>query len=129
MLKRSVILLLLAVSATPLCDAQKSDIDEHRTGGLLNGRFWKILKPSDKLIFVVGYCEASVGPYACPTQSEFGEIVDGVERFYQDPENLSIPFVTAERVFAMKVAGATTAEIETIMNLARKNADTPPPKK
>jgi hypothetical protein len=126
MLKCSAILLLLGASVAP---AQKSDIDDHRTGDLLNGRFWMILKPNDKLVFVLGYCEAAAGAYACPTQSEFVEIVKGVDRFYQEPENLRIPFVTAERVFAMKVAGATTTEIEAIMNLARKNADIPPPKK
>jgi hypothetical protein len=129
MLKRATLLLLAAALLATFCHAQKSSTDDQKTNGLLNGRFWTVLGDSSKLVFVLGYCEAAVGlAVPCPSQSEFGEIVKGIDRFYQEPENLRLPFMTAQRVFAMKVAGASATEIEAVMNAAREYAERPQPK-
>ena len=42
----------------------------------------------------------------------FGDIVKGVDRFYQEPENLTFPVNYALEIFTLKVNGSTQAEIE-----------------
>jgi hypothetical protein len=55
--------------------------------------------------------------------------VRGIDRFYQEPENLRLPFMAAVKIFAMKVTGAKATEIEAFMDRVRKDADAPLPKK
>jgi hypothetical protein len=124
------ITVLLLGSMVGLASAQKADTnDETRTRGLVNGRFWTILHYDTKLFFIIGFCEGAASADVCPPQSEFGEIVKGIDRLYQEPENLRLPFVDAARIFAMKVTGATATQIEAVMDRARKYADTPSPEK
>lgn len=42
----------------------------------------------------------------------FGDITKGLDRFYQEPENLMFPICDALRIFKIKVVGATQAEVE-----------------
>jgi hypothetical protein len=64
----------------------------------------------------------------CPKQSNYGEVLKGIDRFYQEPENMRLPIFVALQVFALKVAGAKATEIEAVMNTAREFADQPLPK-
>jgi hypothetical protein len=63
-----------------------------------------------------------------PPVPEFGEIIKGIDRFYQEPENLRVVLFSATKVFAMKVEGATATEIEAAMDRARNYANNPQPK-
>lgn len=125
MLKRATLALLAAALLDTVCRAQTVDIADERTNERLNGRFWSRL-PEEfnhhyKLYFVLGYCESG----ECPVQPNYGEIVKGIDKFYDEPENLRLPIFLAMRVFAMKVAGAKATEIEAVMNAAREYADKP----
>jgi hypothetical protein len=124
MLKWTAVPLLL-LSAT-FCQAV--DISDQRTNGLLNGRFWNGIDDSGKLFFLIGYCEAAVDALRCPAQTEFGETIKGIDKFYQEPENLRLTFISAMRIFTRKVEGAKPTEIEALMDLARKYADARLPK-
>ena len=53
------------------------------------------LDDSEKLAFLRGFCEAAVGAIACPKQAQYGEIMKGIDRFYQEPETLSVGRVAA----------------------------------
>ena len=48
----------------------------------------------------------------------YGDVLKGVDRFYEEPENLTFPVLYALEVFALKVNGATQSEIE--KNLAER---------
>jgi hypothetical protein len=43
----------------------------------------------------------------------FVEIVKGLDRFYDEPENLILPVSRGLEIFAMRVNGATQAAIDT----------------
>jgi hypothetical protein len=126
MFKWTARLLFLIVSLT-FCYA--ADITDQRTNGQLNGRFWTTLTNNEKLFFVLGYCELRPPPWECPSKTEFGDIVKGIDRFYQEPENLRLPVIFAADIFKLKVAGAKTSEIEAVMEEARKFSDKPQPQK
>lgn len=106
-------LFLLFLTLTICCFA--ADGDNQTTGGRWNGRLWTFMEHSERLGFALGYCDASS---ACPSQTTNGELVKGIDRFYQEPENLRLPIATALRVFTMKVAGAKASEIEEVMRVA-----------
>ncbi len=127
MLRRSTSFLLAAALIGAICRAQDAPADQ-KTRGNLNGRFWSRMDDTLKLAFLLGFCEAATGTFACPKQLEFGEITQGIDRFYQEPENLRLPILAAMRVLAMKVEGARATEIDGVMNAAREYADKPEPK-
>jgi hypothetical protein len=87
-----------------------------QTVGQLNGRFWQGMPPGPiKTAFIVGFGEG-IG-FARPQAKDFpsvpyGDIVKGLDRFYQEPENLIFPIGYALEVFTMKVEGATQSDIE-----------------
>lgn len=118
MLKSTALLTLLMIVLATSCYA--ADISDQRSNGSLNGRFWTHLNQHEKLTFVLGYCE---GAPICPPQPTFSDIVKGIDRFYQEPENLRLTFASALRIFSLKVAGAKMSEIEAAMSLARQFAD------
>ena len=124
MCKSTAIALLLVISLAPACYAV--DADNDRSNGHFNGRFWSGLNNNSKAAFILGYCE---GASDCPIQPTFGDIVKGVDKFYQEPENLRLAIRSAIRVFALKVAGANASDIEDAMRFARAYADSADPKK
>jgi hypothetical protein len=97
-------------------------ISNEKTLGGLNGRFWETLTPSDRLWFIIGlhegleYAEARMPSYFPGVP--YGDVLKGVDRFYEEPENLTFPVLYALEVFALKVNGATQSEIE--KNLAER---------
>jgi hypothetical protein len=116
------------------CHAQQSSIEDERTKGLLNGRFWNRFGDlggnGSKLFFVIGYCEGAASAPSdirCPKQLEFGEILKGIDKFYQEPENLRLPFIVAVQILRMKVEGAKAFEIEAAISYAKEQADKPNP--
>jgi len=81
-----------------------------QTLGELNGRFWQGIPSGLKSMFIVGFAEgvAFAGPgqlKAFPTVP-YGDIVKGLDRFYQEPENLIFPMGYALEIFTMKVRGS-----------------------
>lgn len=83
------------------------------TGGEHNGRYWLELEPSNRTIFVVGFCAAvnaiggrNVDTFLGEGSGTIGETVKGLDLFYDDPANAAIRIGDAFRVFAMKISGA-----------------------
>src|SRR5271157_2373295 len=109
MMRKSVILFALAVILP--CFAQAPDVE--RTNGGANGRFWANLSSTSKLFFIVGFDEG-IG-IAAPFSEQkyfakgtpYGDVVKGLDRFYQEPENLMIPISDSLVIFQLKVNGAT----------------------
>lgn len=126
MSKSTAIALLLVGSLATSCYA--ADVNNERTNGHFNGRFWTGLSDTSKTMFVLGYCDAA-GTSDCPKQPTFGDIVKGIDRFYQEPENLRLAIMSAIHVFALKVTGAKASDIEDAMHFARLFADSADPKK
>jgi hypothetical protein len=119
-----------------------SEIASQHSGsaGLLNGRFWVARNDGQKVIFIMGYCEAArsgkvpdrhdspLALASCPTEVTLGDILKGLDRFYQEPENLRLAIRSALRIFAMKVAGASANDIEQELAAARAIVDSTPAK-
>ncbi len=107
---RPVIVFLLCVAA---CHGQ-SDMGSN---GKVNGRFWNLFedKPS-KMAFVIG-AQAMTGVLARKDYEVYfgklkvGDIVDGVDKFYSQTQNLSISVVGAFTVVALR-ALATPGDID-----------------
>jgi hypothetical protein len=51
----------------------------------------------------------------------FGDIEKGLNRFYQEPENLMFPVSFALHFFTMKVNGASQVEVEAEVKRTRRN--------
>jgi hypothetical protein len=106
------------------CFAQVSDVE--RTNGAANGRFWANLSSTSKLYFILGFEEAmglaspdSEALYLAKSPI-YGDVVKGLDRFYQEPENLMIPISDGLIIFQIKANGATQAEVETKMAVIRR---------
>jgi hypothetical protein len=97
-----------------------SQTDIKRTDGGLNGRFWDTLSSTSKLFFIMGFDDAIGTVYPNSERVYFSkvpysDIVKGVDRFYQEPENLMFPVSDALQIFTIKANGATQAEVEAKM--------------
>jgi hypothetical protein len=129
MLKHTALPLLTAILLASFCHAHQSSVEDQHTKGLLNGRFWNDFgNYQAKLFFVLGYCEGATGAASflrCPKQLEFGEIVKGIDKFYQEPENLRLPFIVSIQILRMKVEGAKATEIDAAISKAKEQADQP----
>jgi hypothetical protein len=122
-------LTLLLVLLTLPCLAES---DSDKTGGVVNGRFWQHLEPMAKIAFIIGLQEG-IGIGAATTAdgdksiktyfekaANYGEIIAGVDRLYQEPENAALPVFWVLEVFTMKVRGASQGEIDTKLATYRK---------
>src|ERR1700679_189681 len=104
---RRVACLGVLVLTAGLLDGERNEM---HTGGVMNGRAWTALTAGDKLSYLFGYADhwqvatafENVHRYADHgiTDSEEGwfplslpwtDIAKGVDRFYQEPENLRFP--------------------------------------
>ena len=47
-----------------------------------------------------------------PATMSFGEIVKGMDRFYEEPENLILPVIEAMEIFTLKANGASPDRVE-----------------
>ena len=65
--------------------------------GLDEGMGLAFAKPSDEKVYF--------------PRAPYGDIVKGLDSFYQEPENLIFPINNGLRIFTMKVNGATQAEV------------------
>ena len=87
-----------------------------QTLGELNGRFWQVIPSSQKATFIVGFAEGM--GFARPEQVKdfptvpYGDIVQGLDRFYGEAEKLVFPVGYALQIFTMKLNGATQSEID-----------------
>lgn len=97
------------------------------TNGARNGRYWLWMDPSARTTFLVGFSEAMHVADAETRRmffdvgvSVFGELQRGVDQFYDDPANASIPIASAISVWALKSNGATAEMVDAyIANLRR----------
>lgn len=112
MKKLILALVLLSIPAY----SQGTDTD--RTNGGVNGRFWMSLSETSRLFFLMGFDEAMglANPFGekeyFSKDAPYGDVVKGLTRFYEEPENLRFPVSDALQIFQMKVNGATQSEIE-----------------
>jgi hypothetical protein len=107
--------------------------NQYKTNDRDNGRFWELMDDAKRASYINGF-EAAFslqGGYK-PKQTQFptgsgtfGDIRKGLDRFYQDPENLSFPIFYALHIFAMKVNGASQAEVEAEVRRLRAVVNTP----
>jgi len=56
-----------------------------------------------------------------PEKLSYGEVVKGVDRFYEDPENIRLPITDALEIFTRKVNGATQAELDRVTAYRRQS--------
>jgi len=120
--------------------AQAQLPDAYFTRGLvdaLNGRYWMSIGKNNRIDYLVGFGEA-VGWYSAmgatdqvlhdknadnwPTGATAGDIEKGVTKFYEEPENLSIPIINAIKIFAMKLHSRPQPAIDSEITFQRKLA-------
>lgn len=81
-------------------------------GGIANGRIWSALPPDRRNWWILGQIDAArtiLDPKEAskydPHTLSIPETVAGVDRFYQEPENLPIPIMYALFFVTMKANG------------------------
>jgi hypothetical protein len=109
--------LLVSVAHPPVDAATPAGTtaDTNFTLGYRNGRLWQSVTSNFKTFYLTGFSEA-FNLYSS-NQPDFasatiGDAEKGLDRFYQEPENLMFPVITALRFFAMKLNGASQVEVE-----------------
>lgn len=101
---------------------------------VLNGRFWMSISTNARGNFLVGFAEAllwysditAADPTIheknadnWPQEATYGDIERGVTKFYEEPENLSIPIIQAIKIFTMKVHSRSQAAIDSQVTFQR----------
>jgi hypothetical protein len=108
-----------------------------------NGGEWLKLSSTEKLFWAIGYSQGyrealekidvTAGPSsACASLAERTErqtstsgkvsgfeLVSGLERFYSDPANTSIPIGSAIRIFLLQASGKDQTTIQELIDTAR----------
>jgi len=120
-------LLLMDAPAVPAAS------DTEHTLGLTNGWLWVVTPATSwlKLGFVTGVCEAlrytqSKDYYLhCPLGSQTGEVVAGLNTFYEVPENRRVPVVWAMTVVALRIKKGDPQAGEDVVAILRKQAAEP----
>jgi len=84
------------------------------TGLQYNGRAWRNLSDQMKLGYVIGFSEAlgACDDEKLPCHLHFDEIVQGVSRIFDEPENTLLTIRMAIHALAMKSRGADPAAVE-----------------
>ena len=125
-LQHSVLVTTLLFSIALPCDSQRAP---DKTLGLLNGRWWKEATVEVKVGFVVGYSQHWTATPFCENDSvwfkavpSYGEVVDGINAFYNEPANGSIPIHGAWKIIALKFNGTSGAEIQRETEFARQGS-------
>jgi hypothetical protein len=101
---------------------RRPDTADPKQKGALNGRYWTSLTDNMQTFFLVGYLDAHFA-YAPPFLNNslpatvIGDIQKGLDRFYQDPENLRFPISAALRIFAMRVEGKSQPQIDSMLSV------------
>jgi hypothetical protein len=119
-LKRTILCVALFSIAT-LLPAQNDLERQYKTGPQYNGHFWVDMAPEHKVAYLSGYGDALNtvtlldGPAVngvFPFGLRMGEIVKGIDRFYDTPENLRITIAGAIAVFNARFAGVSEDKIQ-----------------
>lgn len=112
MTRMLVILVFLAMNGLSQTPPQLS-------GGMLNGRGWNAYQKAQKASYLMGIHDAlgtvKDAPslsHSFPTNLSVGESILAVDRFYEEPENLSIMVMGALRVVALKINGGSQVEVD-----------------
>jgi hypothetical protein len=119
---------LIVFTAIPLVAVDS----EFMTATFLNGRAWKAFDDSGRTAYIAGLYNALMFANAVCKESEFksiylpsapaGEVVKGLDLFYEDPANGAIPILYAVRIFKMRLEGSSQAEIQAATEDARRSA-------
>ena len=113
-MKRTLLASILLTVAEEASDA---------TDGLLNGCWWKAAAIDEgmRLGYVLGMCDAVRAQPGSPSSgAAYGEIVLALDGFYGDPANARIPVLSALRVVDMQVRGARRAQLDEVIENARR---------
>jgi hypothetical protein len=127
-----------ATRARSLTEQPQTATSPKRTNGHLNGRGWLSVDTDNKLTFLAAYqegletgallCESKIDtagmfPVRLLTREEIGA---GLDRFYADVSNRSIPIPIALQILILKTQGGDKALIEdetAARRLSRSNDD------
>lgn len=130
---------ILLVIAFAVCGwGQNPSAAPTSTKGFYNGRFWKSLDVSSKLMFLAGYNNGAtlastfaaadfasfqrVTKQVLPSTLSGYEVSAALDRFYDTPENAPIAIAWALTVISDKASGADDASIQ--KSIERLRADT-----
>jgi hypothetical protein len=111
---------------------QQTSVD--RTGNLFNGRAWKSWDAGHDLArsgYLIGVAEATKTVKCISKNEELSpefpfvlrpvEIIEALNRFYDDPENMPIPIRWALHIVSLKVNGKTSEEIHATIERLRRS--------
>jgi hypothetical protein len=122
----------IALLVSSAASAQSTKAAHILTKGMYNGRFWLLLSSTEKDIFLCGFLDGLSATISSKEDankitklygSSKGTVADqekGLDQFYADPANLSIPMAWALNVFAEKVLGETAASVTEHTEMLRK---------
>lgn len=140
-MKKLVLGLVLLLTATAGMAQSRAATPELRPP--TNGDEWLKLSSTEKLFWSIGYAQgyqealAKIDVTAGPTSpcaslaerterqtSTAGkvsgfELVSGLERFYADPANVSIPIGSAIRIYLLQASGKDQTTIQELIDTAR----------
>ena len=107
-------LILIVVLATCV---SAGDTSMQRTGGKLNGRWWHIMDNDQRFAYVLGYGDAAQMMTNWPNYfpvlpTTFEDVIKGVNRIYEEPENLVLPISDAIWLFTLKAKGYSKQRVD-----------------
>lgn len=104
---------------------QKEDLS--RTQGLVNGRWWGEQHIEGRTAYFNGHADGirlggndALFKSVVITSLTFGEMIDEVDKFYEERANIPIPVTYAMVYIAKKVKGATPSELQDYAASLRK---------
>ena len=141
-------LLGLIIFAAVAVAQDSQDHAPFRTFGVINGRGWRVFSPDSKISYIEGVkaglgmavvrtpvdspCDVlNKGTVAAFSAEGFtqGEILEAVDRFYDQPENLLIKITDALEIVSAKARGVPQDVIETKTSQRRRAANEAPERK
>jgi hypothetical protein len=141
---KSLTLILALVLTSPVFGAQSSSgssaktpsatsetVARSFTGGLINGRYWQVIRESEKLSYLTGFFEALEDGGALRREEYFAgsmnkhRVVAALDKLYKQPENLPVPVATSLVIIKMTADGKPAMDIQLALESARNLAARP----
>jgi hypothetical protein len=127
--KSAILLFSLFVFSNFAIAPQAQQADPTRTGGVSNGRFWKVLGDDAKFVWLTAYHDGLTNGLAAsraaegkdiniriavwfPSSLTWADTRAAVDQFYLVPENAPIPLNGALKIICSKSRGADKVAIE-----------------
>ena len=136
----TITLMILGLFWGPRASAQDPPPASLYTADMVNGRFWKSLDESGKLLLLRGAADAiqflivelggiqkvldstgvaKVSQEYAPLEATFGEILQQVDAFYVDGANANVPVLYARQYAIRKMNGSSPKELEQYASAVR----------